>query len=194
MPKELKLDDLVGLHDLSGVSFQEDSVLFILDGVTYKAVENSSDGYRSYCEDLVISQEKVLNTFPPQRVEGVLLDEGYIRFVDVQTNKEVLDVGTDHVDAWYPTCIMHWYPENLYINMNKGNNMMFNDDMGERRVLPEKIREVAIQDCKAAVQTVVSKYRTWQQYNSLSDLIPNTILVDLENLLRGNFKQRGLDE
>ena len=57
----MQFEDLVGLHQLSGVDESSEVrpsgwgsgdesvgvILFIIDGVTYKAVENPDDGYRS---------------------------------------------------------------------------------------------------------------------------------------------------
>jgi hypothetical protein len=131
----MELKDLVGPHELSGVDMarevittygdekeEVDVVLFILDGITYKAVEDPSDGYRSYCRDVVVCEDKVSNTFPPQQVIASMKeDEGYsnndtIQFTDVVTGKVVLQVGTDNHDDYYPYCVMVWNPENLAIN------------------------------------------------------------------------------
>jgi hypothetical protein len=73
----MELKDLVGLHELSGVDTtiekveqyrdhyeNVDVVRFVLDGKTYKVIEDPVDGYRSYCKDLQVCHEKVSNTFP----------------------------------------------------------------------------------------------------------------------------------
>ncbi len=135
----MELKDLVGEHLLSGCetgihpakeTYDEDAgtVLFILDGITYKAIENPSDGYRSYLDEILITDEKISNTFDPQRVIGKMKDdkEDYhtqvndtIQFFDAVTNKLVLEIGTDNADDYYPYCVMDWHPENLAININK---------------------------------------------------------------------------
>ena len=128
----MELKDLVGEHLLSGIDTStekggydksEDAnvVRFVLDGKTYKATEDPSDGYRSYCGDIEVCEEKVSNTFPPQRVlarmeENNNSENDIIEFIDVVTGKIVLEVGTDNSDSYYPTCVMSWKPENLAIN------------------------------------------------------------------------------
>jgi len=133
----MELTELVGKHLLSGIdiTIEETSdryytdtanvVLFILDGITYKAVEDPSDGYRSYLKELIISNEKVSNIFPPQEVVGKMKDnEKYsindtIQFFDTTTGKVVLEVGTDNTDDYYPYCVIYWNPENLAINIGR---------------------------------------------------------------------------
>jgi hypothetical protein len=136
----MELKDLVGEHELSGVdtgdekvhkydSYYEDCgvVRFVLDGKTYKAIEDPDDGYRSYLSKLEVTDEKVSNTFPPQKVIGIMKpDEDYavndtIQFFDVITTKVVLEVGTDNTDDYYPYCVLNWNPENLAINDTKNN-------------------------------------------------------------------------
>jgi hypothetical protein len=79
MYSKVEIKDLVGKHYLSGFdtatekadkSYNEDFdvVRFVLDGRTYKAIEDPSDGYRSYLEDLIVTDEIISNTFPPQLV------------------------------------------------------------------------------------------------------------------------------
>ena len=46
-----------------------------------------------------------------------------IQFVDVITEKIVLEVGTDNTDDYYPYCVMYWTPENLSINIDKSNEI-----------------------------------------------------------------------
>ncbi len=133
----MKLEDLIGEHYLSGLdtdikkaeeTWQDDANVFrfVLDGITYKATEDPSDGYRSYLEDLETTEEKVDYTFPPQKVIGKMReDEDYskndvIEFYDAITTKLVLALGTDNYDDYYPSCIMDWSPENLAVN-NKNN-------------------------------------------------------------------------
>lgn len=129
----MELSDLVGEHYLSGLDtyiepkeedYQEDkeAFRFVLDGITYKAVEDPSDGWRSYLGELSVTDEKVQYNFPPQKVIGKMReDEEYskndvIEFYDPITNKLVLAVGTDNHDDWYPCCVMVWNPENLAVN------------------------------------------------------------------------------
>ena len=126
----MKLEDLVGPHYLSGVdfeklSFQETdytddatSVNFVLDGVTYTAVEDPQDGYRSCLRDLFVSNEKVKNMFEPFQVVGIMdnqHDNEVLDFNSVENGKLVLSVGTSNADDYYPSFIAHFVPENIPI-------------------------------------------------------------------------------
>ena len=133
----MKLRDLIGEHLLSGFDTEiqtlengfdkYEEVRFVLDGITYKAVEDSDDGYRSYLKELEVSFEKISNTFPPQKVIGKMKEnydyvcntDDVIQFLDVVTEKIVLEIGTGNTDDYYPYCVIHWYPENLAININR---------------------------------------------------------------------------
>ena len=134
----MELKDLVGEHELSGVDtttervkqygdYYEDCevVRFVIDGKTYKATEDPDDGYRSYLKDLEVTNEKVTNSFPPQKVIGKMKDDSdwekndTIQFIDTTTGKVVLEVGTDNTDDYYPYCFLRWSPENLGINAGK---------------------------------------------------------------------------
>ena len=134
----MELKDLVGLHKLSGVDLSttqinqwgnhyEDAqvIRFVIDGQTYKATEDPSDGYRSQCEELEVTDEIITNMFPPQKVMGKMRkDTKYetnntIEFTDVFTGKVVLAVGTDNFEDYYPCCVFVWNPENMAINIGK---------------------------------------------------------------------------
>ncbi len=133
----MEFKDLVGLHELSGIDTSIELIqwgnwsenanvyLFVLDGITYKAVEDPADGYRSMCKELEICIDKVSYRFPPQKVVGKMKDDDkygnndVIQFYDFITDKLVLEIGTENYDDWYPTCVMNWYPENLFCNENK---------------------------------------------------------------------------
>lgn len=140
----MELKDLVGRHLLSGLdSVQEEVengyggyndtvnvIRFVLDGITYKAIEDPDDGWRSYLGELNVSTEPVRFQFPPQEVEcrmrpdtdGDWPESGNVlQMFDVFTNKIVLEIGTDTSDDYYPCCILHWYPQNLAINQNVSN-------------------------------------------------------------------------
>lgn len=94
-------------------------IRFIIDGITYEIEEDPSDGYRSYCGSLKITNEKVVNTFPPQAIFGKMIDEHLIEFYDGVNQGLVLTIGTGDYDDYYPYCIMSWYPQNLYCNTIK---------------------------------------------------------------------------
>ena len=134
----MELKDLVGLHELSGVDLTEEKVKtwsddfenagvirFVIDGKTYKAIEDPDDGYRSNCRELEVTDEIITNMFPPQKVMGKMKEnETYqtndtIQFIDVVTGKVVLEVGTDNCDDYYPYCVFGWNPENMACNIGK---------------------------------------------------------------------------
>lgn len=141
--ENVNLNSLKGKHFLSGVDFDshkweddynEDSntMLFILDGITYEAIEDPDDGYRSTLGSLTITNKKVKNIFPKHEVLCVTKNKEYadyadyadgdgelIEMVDVITGKVVLEVGTDICEEYYPSCVMRWCPENLAINSKK---------------------------------------------------------------------------
>ncbi len=129
----MELKDLQGEHELSGLDtfikkaterYEEDAngYRFVLDGKTYCAIEDPSDGYRSMLQDLEITNDKVDYTFEPQKVIGKMRSNGQysindvLEFYDVVTGKQVLAIGTEDADDYYPCCVMEWSPENLAIN------------------------------------------------------------------------------
>ena len=135
---ELELKDLVGEHVLSGVDFCttkvemwgehfEDCevVNFVLDGVTYTAIEDPNDGYRSCMEEIKVSDTPIINNFPGQRVVATMRpDEKYanndiLDLIDVVTGKVVLSIGTDNYDDYYPCWVAVFYPENMSINADR---------------------------------------------------------------------------
>lgn len=130
-----------GLHTISGIgniTTQEglydtdiDVDLFCIDGVTYGAFIDPHDGYRSYGVIKKMSEYKCQYTFPPQpiKIENKIIkgnpmdyfveDKHLLIMTDATNGKEVLVVGTDYTDDYYPNACFHWQPENLEINKNK---------------------------------------------------------------------------
>ena len=129
---------LVGKHLLSGVD--ESSVVierwgdlencqclnFILDDLTYTAVEDPNDGYRSSMDALIVSGKKLTNTFDPIEVIVSYADKkvgswgndkcDILEFIDAKNGKKVLEVGTGDTDDYYPYFVASWMPENLSVN------------------------------------------------------------------------------
>lgn len=132
----MKLKDLIGLHKLSGVDtgkltrdgyWGEETcsyIKFTLDGVHYLAVEDPDDGYRSRCEELVVSKEPPKFTFPPQEMVCSMMPDdsrwGFGNDVlvlkDKVTGKVVLEVGTKMCSDYYPICHFHYAPDNMACN------------------------------------------------------------------------------
>lgn len=133
---EVGLDDLLGERTLDAVDtfvervkqygdhFEDaDAIRFRLDGVTYTAVEDPSDGYRSCMGSLFVSPtEKMRNVFTPIRVLGKKKEDGRyqkndtLQLIDVVTGKVVLEVGTDNTDDYYPYFVADFSPENMATN------------------------------------------------------------------------------
>lgn len=134
----MELQDLVGKHVLTAVSrvetvelppqyeysepYHGETFSFVLDGVTYTAREDESDGYRSSMRDIVASDTPLSNTFPPEEVVGRIRTEGeygqddVLELVSVATGEVVLEVGTENVDDYYPAFVAGWWPERLSCN------------------------------------------------------------------------------
>ena len=133
--REITLKSLAGSHIFTGVergflkvnkqfSWDQDknTIRFEIDGQVYEAVENPSDGYRSYMDKLVISNKQVRNKIPEAQVVCVYKDkDGYddcdlLDFIDCRNGKVFLTIGTKHVHDYYPVCVFEYNPENLSIN------------------------------------------------------------------------------
>lgn len=134
------LESLVGEHELSGVDFGKlpekakwdyehaSTCTFVLDGQTYTAIEDPDDGYRSSMEKLVKGGVDVTNRFPSCRVicsyrikgeYGTVDDVLVMR--DVVTGKEVLIIGTDNTDDYYPSFVSDFRPEGMAINSTEAS-------------------------------------------------------------------------
>lgn len=136
----IELESLVGEHELSGVDYIASEempseytyegaepycasvIRFVLDGKSYTAREDDNDGYRSAMRDLLEGGE-VKNTFAPQRVLCSMRTEGTygskdhtLVMRDVVTGKEVLEVGTDNTDDYYPGFVANFQPGNMACN------------------------------------------------------------------------------
>lgn len=125
----MKLKDFVGFHILNGVrrgrlcdGEETNFIAFRLDGVTFLAVEDPDDGYRSYCKELVIDNNIEVTIIPNTEVLCVMMPDSYyvrndvLLMIDTKTRSCVLEVGTRDTEDYYPYCVMSWHPENLYIN------------------------------------------------------------------------------
>ena len=109
---------LVGEHLLTAVAYGKDgNGVFKLDGVTFEAVEDPDDGYRSYMDEL-----KIANAIPDMYEIPVLVsldDEGdhnIIEMRDRRNGKTVLIVGTEDVTDYYPCYVFDYQPKNIFEN------------------------------------------------------------------------------
>lgn len=133
----MELKDLIGKHVLTGVDcYNEDiqseygsstyhgqHISFVLDGLTYTAMEDDNDGYRSAMRDLKVSTHEMKNTFAPEEVVGKIRTKGeynstddVLELISAKTGKIVLEIGTENVDDYYPGFVSNFRPENLSAN------------------------------------------------------------------------------
>lgn len=97
-------------------------IRFVLDGVTWEAMEDPEDGYRSCLGIFEKSGVPVKNVFEPcwLRVEYF---EGYLRKTsellrgyDLVTGRLVLEVGTDNTNDYYPYFVANFDPTAMAAN------------------------------------------------------------------------------
>lgn len=132
---EITLETLCGEHLFSGCEMAIENIydplldrgvdcnvcLFTFDGVTYEAIEDPDDGYRSYCSDVIISDKEPMYRFPEIKVVCCMDEYGGDILVvrDVLNGKTVLEIGTKYTDDFYPCCHFSYMPENMACNSGK---------------------------------------------------------------------------
>ncbi len=138
------LSDLVGVHTMTGIETGtvkrenwwdgEDIcnyVKFRLDGVTYMAVEDPNDGYRSCCRELEIVDEECKTKLPDILVECKMRDDFHdnifgtekndiLEFYDTNNKQMFMAVGTGNTNDYYPYFAFEYMPEVLSCNATKG--------------------------------------------------------------------------
>lgn len=131
----MTLKELCGEHVLQGVEYgtveNKDAYAwedkcgcfkFMLDGVTYCAVEDPDDGYRSYCRDIYVDNTPPRFRIPDTKVIGSMKEDDQwgrndiLVLRDVKTGEVVLEVGTAAYTDYYPAYVAEWHPENLSCN------------------------------------------------------------------------------
>lgn len=146
----MKLIGLVGSHIFSGIETGTREILkwgryedcgyikFILDGVTYMALEDPDDGYRSYMDELEAINEPCKTKLPDIPVyckyrsttednrESDLLD-----FYDKANGECFLTIGTEDTDDYYPYCVLRYKPEKLAVNDDKKGFKMSEFKIGD---------------------------------------------------------------
>jgi hypothetical protein len=134
MVKEIEFKKLVGVrtldavdlrmatvHGFSGEEGSANAIAFRLDGVSYIAVEDEQDGYRSSMRYLTTTTDPMVNVFPPCKVVGRMRETGdggdhVLELIDATTGKVVLEVGTENVGDYYPGFVSAFHPENMAVN------------------------------------------------------------------------------
>lgn len=130
----MELRELQGTHIWSGIEVGQvndeddyDAGLcfkFTLDGVTYLAIEDEDDGYRSFMRELQVSSEPCNTPLPDILIrceyeDGIERD--ILKIYEVASGNLILEMGTDSTDDYYPYCIMRYYPERLSINQKEAS-------------------------------------------------------------------------
>jgi len=132
----IEMESLVGKHILSGVdeinrqigrAYSSElcqCINFVLDGITYTAIEDPDDGWRSMLDEIIKSDDTVKNKF--QGVEVIIthidtIEKKALLFYDTKNGKLVMEIGTEYYDSYYPSFIANWSPENLSINEPRVN-------------------------------------------------------------------------
>ena len=131
----MQLDDFLGRHVLTGVDFgvekateeyyqDANTMAFEMDGKVYLVREDPDDGYRSSMKDIEEVDIKVVNQFPPCKVEGRRRKNSeygekndVIDFYDIVTGLVVLAIGTENIDDYYPSYVAYFDPRNMKINI-----------------------------------------------------------------------------
>lgn len=117
----MELRELVGPHLLSGVdmtsSGDANGIVFVLDGVAYQAMEDPSDGYRSYLGELsVVDADGVKNRFAAVPVLARMRDDDVLEVLDGGSGDIVLAIGTENADDYYPWFVGDFTPEHMSVN------------------------------------------------------------------------------
>ena len=117
--QSVTLEQFVGEHELGGVdmsgSGDANGVVFVVDGVSYQALEDESDGYRSMLGELKVVDAPVKNVFQAVRCVGKMRGE-ILELTDAQSGKTVLELGTDDSDDYYPSFVCNFTPEAMSVN------------------------------------------------------------------------------
>lgn len=102
----IKFEDLVGK---SGILGAVDGFMFRIGDLTFEALEDENDGYRS-----ALGEFRLVNNIRPTFREKVTIrtDGDYFYLIN-ELEKEVLKVGTDYADDYYPHFRFLWEPRNL---------------------------------------------------------------------------------
>lgn len=104
-----------------GYSVDEcEAVKFTLDGETYMVYCDPSDGYRSYCSDIITCDEKSRFYIPDIDVLCIEKDADrygngvdMMKVINVNTGKTIFEIGTDYYDSYYPMYRFDYHPENI---------------------------------------------------------------------------------
>ena len=109
----MKFEDVVGTKvNFYGV----DNCTFKLGKHVFEAMEDESDGYRSYLESVEVKDPsgQIFFRCPLAKVLVVEIDEDEFEryeLVDVEDGHVWLQFGTDHADGYYPSFRFYYAPK-----------------------------------------------------------------------------------
>ncbi len=121
----ITLESLVGNHILSAVDIDAthpdkhaNAIRFKLGDVTYLAVEDSDDGYRSSMDHIAITQDECPRAKCFRGVEVVArmsseYGQDVLHLIHAKTGRIIVEVGTDGGDCYYPCWIARFNPEDV---------------------------------------------------------------------------------
>ena len=113
-----KFQRFIGNHILNAVQYGKNgNGIFVLDGVTYEAVEDPDDGYRSYLDEVKVAEPiAALYNVPVLVVPIEDPDKDGIVFIDKRNMRPVLSLGTDFYEDYYPCYFFDYTPQNICEN------------------------------------------------------------------------------
>lgn len=117
--KQIELSDLFGRK---GILCAVEGYKFRIGDLTFEAIEDEYDGYRSMMSTLCI-----VDNIRPTFSEEVTIGTEYGHTLVLTTNDDnvVLRVGTDYHDDYYPVFVFGWNPNNLSENIKKEAKLDF---------------------------------------------------------------------
>jgi hypothetical protein len=102
----IKFEDLVGK---SGILCAVDGFTFRIGDLTFEAMEDENDGYRSSLKEFRLVQ----NIRPMFREKVTIkMSDNHFYLIN-ELEKTVLTIGTDYADDYYPVFVFNWEPRNL---------------------------------------------------------------------------------
>lgn len=109
----MEFKDLVGIPIRF---FGVDNCRFKIGAYVFEAIEDESDGWRSYLGSIEVAKDPSDIFFKDQLAIVVIEDvetgnsSGY-RFVDAHGGHEWLWIGTNNTDDYYPSFVFHYSPK-----------------------------------------------------------------------------------
>jgi hypothetical protein len=136
MSEQVEFEALIGEHVFTGADsgilpanrdedrWEEANVFrFVLDGVTYVATEDPSDGYRSSLGTLLVDISGApVPAVPPVRVvvrkapDDVWEKNDYIEGICIENGEQIFRVGTRNHDDYYPAFVGEFDPTKMPVN------------------------------------------------------------------------------